>query len=71
MSNAMYPAVFNEFEQFRAEYGPVDKLPTKVFLAGLDNGESTEVCYYFKTLFNNLFSTIMLFETSFVDVCLN
>jgi pyruvate carboxylase len=55
MSNAMYPAVFNEFEQFRAEYGPVDKLPTKVFLAGLDNGESTEVCYTLKHFFTIYF----------------
>jgi pyruvate carboxylase len=41
----MYPKVFDEFEKKRAEFGPVDKLPTRVFLVGLDNGESCEVCF--------------------------
>ena len=43
MSSLMYPKVFEEFERRRSEYGPVDKLPTKAFIAGLDNGESCEV----------------------------
>ena len=42
MSSLMYPKVFDEFKRRRAEHGPVDKLPTKVFIVGLDNGESCE-----------------------------
>lgn len=43
MSAALYRSVFDEFEQFRQTYGPVDKFPTRVFFGGLENGESTEV----------------------------
>ncbi|OON19105.1 putative pyruvate carboxylase, partial [Opisthorchis viverrini] len=39
MSSAMYPKVFEEFEQFRQQYGSVDKLPTRVFLKGPEIGE--------------------------------
>uniref|UniRef100_A0A914WEX4 Pyruvate carboxylase n=1 Tax=Plectus sambesii TaxID=2011161 RepID=A0A914WEX4_9BILA len=43
MSAAMYPAVYDEFEQFRQKYGPVDKFSTRIFLTGLDVAEETEV----------------------------
>ncbi|KJH44199.1 pyruvate carboxylase [Dictyocaulus viviparus] len=43
MSYAMFPTVFDEFEQFRSIYGPVDKLPTRVFLTGLDIAEEVDV----------------------------
>lgn len=43
MSSAMFPKEFDEFEQFRQVYGPVDKLNTKVFLTGLDIAETTDV----------------------------
>ncbi|VDM69295.1 unnamed protein product [Strongylus vulgaris] len=43
MSHAMYPAVFDEFERFRQQYGPVDKLPTRIFLTGLDIAEELDV----------------------------
>ncbi|KAI1719359.1 carbamoyl-phosphate synthase L chain, ATP binding domain-containing protein [Ditylenchus destructor] len=43
MSSAMFPREFDEFEQFRQQYGPVDKLNTKVFLSGLDTAEETSV----------------------------
>ncbi|XGW03860.1 hypothetical protein V3C99_015200 [Haemonchus contortus] len=43
MSHAMFPAVFNEFEQFRTAYGPVDKLPTRIFFTGLDIAEEVDV----------------------------
>ncbi|TGZ73309.1 hypothetical protein CRM22_001584 [Opisthorchis felineus] len=39
MSSAMYPKVFEEFEQFRQQYGSVDKLPTRVFLTGPEIAE--------------------------------
>uniref|UniRef100_A0A915M456 Uncharacterized protein n=1 Tax=Meloidogyne javanica TaxID=6303 RepID=A0A915M456_MELJA len=34
MSSAMFPREFDDFEQFRQTYGPVDKLETLVFLVG-------------------------------------
>ncbi|KER30329.1 hypothetical protein T265_03273 [Opisthorchis viverrini] len=43
MSSAMYPKVFEEFEQFRQQYGSVDKLPTRVFLKGPEIGEEVTV----------------------------
>jgi len=43
MSSAMFPKEFDEFEQFRQQYGPVDKLDTKVFLTGLEIAEETDV----------------------------
>jgi len=39
----MFPKEFDEFEQFRQQYGPVDKLDTKVFLTGLEIAEETDV----------------------------
>lgn len=43
MSSCMFPREFDQFEQFRQQYGPVDKLNTKAFLTGLEDGETTEV----------------------------
>lgn len=43
MSSAMFPKVFDEFEQFRQRFGPVDKLNTRVFFTGLDLAEETDV----------------------------
>ncbi|KAK6753383.1 hypothetical protein RB195_012772 [Necator americanus] len=43
MSHAMFPAVFDEFERFRSMYGPVDKLPTRIFFTGLDIAEEVDV----------------------------
>ncbi|XP_014239714.1 pyruvate carboxylase, mitochondrial isoform X1 [Cimex lectularius] len=43
LSAAMYPAVTDEFIQFRNQYGPVDKLETGIFLTGPHIGESVEV----------------------------
>lgn len=43
MSSAMFPKEFDEFEQFRQQYGPVDRLNTRVFLTGLDIAEETDV----------------------------
>uniref|UniRef100_A0A915J9J3 Lipoyl-binding domain-containing protein n=1 Tax=Romanomermis culicivorax TaxID=13658 RepID=A0A915J9J3_ROMCU len=43
VSAALYPRVFNEFETFRAKYGPVDKLDTRVFLCGLKKGQETDI----------------------------
>ncbi|KAK0411400.1 hypothetical protein QR680_005636 [Steinernema hermaphroditum] len=43
MSSAMFPKEFDEFEQFRQKYGPVDKLDTRVFFTGLDIAEETDV----------------------------
>ncbi|KAI6242055.1 Pyruvate carboxylase [Aphelenchoides fujianensis] len=43
MSSAMFPKEFDDFEQFRQKYGPVDKLETRVFFTGLEPAEETEV----------------------------
>lgn len=43
MSSAMFPKEFDEFEQFRQNFGPVDKIKTKVFFKGLDIAEETDV----------------------------
>lgn len=43
MSAALYPAVTRDFMNFREEYGPVDKLDTRMFLTGPKVGEEFEV----------------------------
>lgn len=43
MSYAMFPTVFDQFERFRSMYGPVDKLPTRIFFTGLDIAEEVDV----------------------------
>ncbi|VDM24537.1 unnamed protein product [Toxocara canis] len=43
MTSAMFPKEFDEFEQFRQQYGPVDKLPTRPFLTGIDVAEEMDV----------------------------
>uniref|UniRef100_A0AC35TWS7 Pyruvate carboxylase n=1 Tax=Rhabditophanes sp. KR3021 TaxID=114890 RepID=A0AC35TWS7_9BILA len=43
LSSCMFPKEFDEFEQFRQTYGPVDKLPTKVFLEGLSVAEQCDI----------------------------
>lgn len=43
MSAALYPQVTNDFLNFRDQYGPVDKLDTRVFLTGPKVGEEFEV----------------------------
>ena len=43
ISAALYPKVFEDFENFRDSYGPVDKLDTKTFLLGPDIGQDIEV----------------------------
>lgn len=51
MSYALYPKVFSDFETMRAEYGPMDKLPTKAFLQGLEPAEqvkkATKLLFFF------------------------
>lgn len=60
MSAAMFPKEFDEFEQFRQNYGPVDKLNTKVFLKGLDIAEETDVSFFYKNV-ETIFIKIKLF----------
>ncbi|KAF7638497.1 hypothetical protein Mgra_00002175 [Meloidogyne graminicola] len=43
MSSAMFPREFDDFEQFRQKYGPVDKLETRVFLVGPNVAEEVNV----------------------------
>ncbi|CAI4226109.1 unnamed protein product [Auanema sp. JU1783] len=43
MSHAMFPEVFDKFEQFRQRFGPVSKLPTRIFFTGLDIAEEVDV----------------------------
>ncbi|VDP84869.1 unnamed protein product [Echinostoma caproni] len=56
MSSALYPKVFDDFEEFRSHYGPVTKLPTRVFLVGPKINEEVPVqlepgkVLYLKTL---------------------
>lgn len=43
MSAALYPQVTNDYLVFREQYGPVDKLDTRIFLIGPKVGEEFEV----------------------------
>jgi len=43
MSSAMFPREFDDFEQFRQKYGPVDKLETRVFFTGPQVAEEINV----------------------------
>ncbi|KZC14660.1 Pyruvate carboxylase, mitochondrial [Dufourea novaeangliae] len=43
MSVALYPEVTNDFLTFRENYGPVDKLETRIFLTGPKVGEEFDV----------------------------
>lgn len=43
MSAALYPQVTNDYLTFREEYGPVDKIDTRIFLVGPKVGEEFEV----------------------------
>lgn len=43
MSSALYPAVTDEYLTFKEEFGPVDKLDTRIFLTGPKVGENFEV----------------------------
>lgn len=43
MSAALYPQVTKDYLNFRQEYGPVDKLDTRIFLTGPKVGEEFEV----------------------------
>lgn len=43
MSAALYPQVTNDYLTFRSQFGPVDKLDTRIFLTGPKVGEEFEV----------------------------
>lgn len=43
MSAALYPQVTNEYLTFKDQYGPVDKIDTRIFLVGPKVGEEFEV----------------------------
>lgn len=43
MSAALYPKVTADFLNFRDQYGPVDKLDTRIFLSGPKVGEEFDV----------------------------
>uniref|UniRef100_A0A1B6DA12 pyruvate carboxylase n=1 Tax=Clastoptera arizonana TaxID=38151 RepID=A0A1B6DA12_9HEMI len=43
MSAALYPTVTEDFLNFREQFGPVDKLDTRIFLTGPKVGEEFEV----------------------------
>lgn len=44
MSYVMFPKVLEEFVEFRAKYGPVDKLDTRSFFIGPNIAEPIDVC---------------------------
>lgn len=46
MSAAMYPQVTEEYLTFREQFGPVDKLDTRIFLVGPKVGEEFEVSWH-------------------------
>lgn len=46
MSAALYPQVTEDFLTFREQYGPVDKLDTRIFLVGPKVGEEFEVNFF-------------------------
>ena len=43
MSHCMYPAVFEEFMQFKSEYGSLAHVDTRTFLTGIEPGQEVEV----------------------------
>lgn len=43
LSAALYPKVFNDYMAFKDVYGPVDVLPTRLFLTGPEIGEEVHV----------------------------
>jgi len=48
MSAALYPAVTEDYLKFNEEFGPVDKLDTRIFLTGPRIGEDFEVWQTFE-----------------------
>ena len=51
MSSAMYPKVFDDYQNFRQEFGPVDTIDTRLFLVGPNIAEEFDVsnclaCFY-------------------------
>ena len=42
-SSLLFPALFHDYEQHRARFGDVSRLPTAAFLYGLQEGEEIEV----------------------------
>lgn len=56
MSSALYPTVTDEYLTFKEEYGPVDKLDTRIFLTGPKVGENFEV----SLLIHEYFLVIMI-----------
>lgn len=52
ISAALYPTVFDDYEEFRKNYGPVDKLDTRTFLIGPDIAHEINVSIF--TVFSML-----------------
>lgn len=44
LSSAMYPKVFDDYQDFRTVYGPVDKLDTRTFFIGPEIAHENIVC---------------------------
>lgn len=58
MSSALYPQVTEDYLNFREQYGPVDKLETRIFLTGPKIGEDFEVHFLIAFLLHYIFQTI-------------
>ena len=56
ISAALYPKVFDDYEEFRKNYGPVDKLDTKTFFVGPEIAHEINVCIFavFRTLIKSI-----------------
>jgi len=56
ISAALYPKVFDDYEEFRKNYGPVDKLDTKTFFVGPEIAHEINVRIFavFRTLIKSI-----------------
>ena len=51
MSSALYPKVFDEYQTFRQEFGPVDCMDTRLFLVGPNIAEEFDVRFVIILMF--------------------
>lgn len=76
MSAALYPTVTEDYLTFREQYGPVDKIDTRIFLVGPKVGEEFEVNFFYlkqnlklKTLLEKWKETEYIFNIQNPESC--